>query len=370
MLKKSLFFVVFLSFLCYSRNIQALTTSAQSVVLMELESGRVLYEKNAHEERLIASITKLLTALVAVEQRENLEENVTITAESCGVEGSSLYLTTETEITLEGLLYGLLLHSGNDAAHAIALHCSGSVEDFVALMNEKAESLGMLHSSFANPHGLNAENHYSSAYDMALVAQSCLNNDTVANIVATEKITLCGRTFVNKNKLLSTYDGCIGMKTGYTERAGRTLVSATQKDGMTLICVTLNDPNDWVDHSNLFDYGFSTYSLMTFTPDSAPSTHIPLENTLLPFAKVGLDSSFSYPLKQDEILLPKLNMAPDTLSSSASQGDMAEGTISWELNGTPVATSPLVYEYTYENLVCEPKGFWEKITEFFSFDLN
>lgn len=355
--------LLILSLFCFSSQTHALSTSAQSAVLMELESGRVLYEKNANDQRLIASITKLLTALVAVERCDDLQEFVTITEESCGVEGSSLYLTTETEITLEALLYGLLLHSGNDAAHAIALHCSGSVDEFVALMNEKATSLGMVHSSFANPHGLNAEGHYSSAYDMALVAQACLHNQTVSTIAATEKITLCGRTFVNKNKLLSTYEGCIGMKTGYTEKAGRTLVSAAQRDGMTLICVTLNDPNDWVDHSKLFDFGFSTYSLMEFTPHMVSSTQIPLENSILPFAQVEMATPFYYPLAEGECLSPTLIPPESSPVSSPNQGTVAQGFISWELDGISIAMTPLVYAYSYENLVCESESIWEKLQD-------
>ena len=223
---------------------QAVGTSASSAILMEAGSGRVLYEHNADEPRLIASITKLMTALVALESGRSLDDVVTIQAEDTRTEGSALYLKPGEHVKLETLLYGLLLHSGNDAALAIARFCGGSVEGFVAGMNAKAQELGMTNSHFANPNGLNDEGHYSSARDMALLARACLDNEYLAQMVSTRTITLEGRTFTNHNKLLWRYEGCVGMKTGFTEKAGRTLVSAARRDGMTLIAVTLNDPDD------------------------------------------------------------------------------------------------------------------------------
>ena len=222
--------------------------SAASAVLMDGETGRVLCEKDGRTPRLIASTTKLMTALVALEWGCDLEEPVVILPEWTGIEGSSVYLRPGEEITLEALLYGLLLRSGNDAALAIAGHCGGTVEHFVARMNQKARELGMTDSSFANPNGLDAEGHCASAYDMALLARACLENQELAKIAATRSITLGTRTFTNHNKLLWRYEGCVGLKTGYTEHAGRTLVSAARRDGVTLICVTLNAPSDWADH--------------------------------------------------------------------------------------------------------------------------
>ena len=255
------------SLLCQVPTAQAVGTSASSAILMEAESGRVLYEQNAHEERLIASITKLMTALVALESGHDLEETVTVGEACTRAEGSSLYLRPGEEISLKGLLYGVMLRSGNDAALAVAEHCGGSVEEFVGRMNEKAAQLGMVNSHFANPNGLNAEGHYSSAYDMALLARACLENEALAEIAATKSATVDGRVLTNHNKLLWQYEGCIGLKTGYTEKAGRTLVSAARRGGMTLIAVTLNDPDDWRDHTALLDYGFSTYAAVTLTEE-------------------------------------------------------------------------------------------------------
>lgn len=199
------------------------SVSAASAILVDAESGRVLYEKDAHTRRLIASTTKLMTALVAAESCIDLGENVTVEYADTRTEGSSLYLQVGEQITVEALLYGLLLHSGNDAALALARYCGGDVETFVEQMNQKARELGMADSHFENPNGLNADGHYSTAADMARLGIACMENETVAKIVATRSIALGNRTFVNHNKLLSQYEGCVGMKTGYTQLAGRTL---------------------------------------------------------------------------------------------------------------------------------------------------
>lgn len=344
--------------------VNAVSTSAKSAILMEAESGRVLYEENAHEERLIASITKLLTALVAVESEIPLQDFVEITAEVCKVEGSSLYLTEGEEITFEALLYGMLLHSGNDAATAIALHCGGTVEGFVELMNKKAVDLGLSHSSFENPHGLNGDNHYSSAYDMAVIAQACLENEVVAKMVATQQISLSGRTFTNKNKLLSTYEGCIGMKTGYTELAGRTLVSAATRDGMTLICVTLDDGNDWIDHSSLFDYGFSTYEMVEYTVEEGPTADIFVENSLIPFVSVGMVENFRYPVKEGEEISSSIMVSESSATAPVKEGQAVEGSVVWRLNGEEIGQSSVVYLENRENLVQVSESGWDKFTKF------
>ena len=206
---------------------RAVSTSASSAILIDGESGRVLYEQNAHEERYIASITKLMTALVAMESGHDLDEVVTIKKEYTGAEGSSMYLREGEKLTLEALMYGLLLASGNDAALAVAGYCAGTVEEFVSLMNRKAVLLGMENTRFLNPSGLTQEGHMSTAADMAKLAAACMKNENIAAMVATRTITIGGRTFTNHNKLLWRYEGCIGMKTGYTERSGRTLISAS-----------------------------------------------------------------------------------------------------------------------------------------------
>lgn len=203
---------------------------------------------------LIASVTKLMTALVVLEQGE-VDETVTVTAAHMA-EGSSMYLRVGEKLTLEELLYGLLLCSGNDAALALT-ECAGGVEPFVALMNEKAAALGMKNTHFANPNGLDDEEHYSTAYDMALLACAAANEPTLRRIASTRTAAIGGRTLTNHNKLLSRMDGCIGLKTGYTKAAGRTLVSCAEREGHRLVAVTLRDGNDWNDHEMLYDRGFA-----------------------------------------------------------------------------------------------------------------
>ena len=263
----------------------AVGTGASAAILMEAETGRVLYEQNIHQRQLIASTTKLMTALVALESGCDLRESVKVKDDWVGIEGSSIYLREGEEITLEALLYGLLLRSGNDAAVAVAGICGGA-EAFVAAMNQKAAELGMADSHFENPSGLDGETHYSTAYDMALLARACLQNETLAKIAATKSVTLGTRTFTNHNKLLWRYEGCVGLKTGYTEHAGRTLVSAAQRNGMTLICVTLNDPNDWADHAALLDYGFANFGMTTVVEAGETVCTLPTEGSLEPVTSV------------------------------------------------------------------------------------
>lgn len=233
----------------------AVSTSAAAAVLMDARSGEILYEYNAHAPRLIASTTKILTALTAI-QHYDLGETVTVPREATLIEGSSMYLKAGEELTVEELLCGLLLASGNDAAEVLALHC-GSRERFVRWMNELAEEIGMSESSFENPSGLDGEAHLASALDMAKLAACAMEDPTFARIVSTWEMRVGERTLTNHNKLLRQVEGCIGLKTGYTKAAGRTLVSAAERDGVRLVAVTLHDGNDWADHAALYEYGFS-----------------------------------------------------------------------------------------------------------------
>lgn len=232
------------------------TVSAESYVLMDADSGRVLLGQNEMQEKSIASTTKIMTALVAIENSQ-LSDKVTVKKAHLK-EGSSMYLAEGEVVTMEALLYGLLLPSGNDAAECIADHCGGR-KVFVEKMNEKAEALGMTHSSFKNPSGLDEDGHYSCALDMARLAAYAMQNPTFARICATVTATVGERVMGNHNKLLGTVEGCIGLKNGFTDDAGRTLVTCCERDGLRLIAVTLHDSYDKVDHPALYDYGFSTY---------------------------------------------------------------------------------------------------------------
>jgi serine-type D-Ala-D-Ala carboxypeptidase (penicillin-binding protein 5/6) len=239
--------------------------AAKGAILMEQESGRVLFEKNAHTPMRIASITKIMTATLAVESGK-MNETVTISKKASLTEGSSLYLEPGDKIKLEDLVYGLMLRSGNDAAVAIAEHVGGSLENFVKMMNKKAKAIGMTHTVFANPHGLDDhENHYSTAYDMALLTKYAMKNEQYRKISGTKEyqcksLNRSVGTWFNKNKLLTIlYPYSTGGKTGYTIRAKRTLVSTAEKNQLKLIAVTINDRQDWKDHMALFNSAFQTY---------------------------------------------------------------------------------------------------------------
>lgn len=231
--------------------------SAECAVLAG-ENGELLLEKNADVRHLIASTTKLMTALVALEHSE-LTDEVEIPAACCGIEGSSMYLQAGEKYSVKELLTGLLLASGNDAAEALALHCGGEEARFVFWMNEKAAVLGMESSHFANPHGLDAPEHYGTAADLAKLMAACLREPALLAILKQDHATIREQYYVNHNKLLGSCPGCLGGKTGYTQAAGRCLVSACERDGTRLICVTLNAPQDWKDHKSLYDWGYAHY---------------------------------------------------------------------------------------------------------------
>ena len=232
---------------------EALEVSATAAVLMDADMGQVLYEKNGDRQMLIASTTKIMTALVVLEHAAP-DDVITVTPDHMA-EGSSMYLKAGETVRVEELLYGLLLCSGNDAALALT-ECAGGLTPFVALMNEKAAALGMAHTSFANPNGLDADGHYSTARDMAVLAAAAVENPTFRRICSSRSVTIGQRTMENHNRLLRQVEGCVGLKTGYTQAAGRTLVSCTEQDGCRLVAVTLQDGNDWADHAALYDYGY------------------------------------------------------------------------------------------------------------------
>ena len=233
--------------------------SAKSAVLLDAASGRVIFEKNADTSMLIASTTKIMTALTAIELCD-MDCEVLIGPEAAGVEGSSMYLQAGQTRTCSELLHGLMLMSGNDAAVALAIHCGGSVEGFVEQMNKKAQSLGLSDTYFENPHGLDGENHRSTAKDMARLTAAAMSNEKFAAIVS-KRVARVGEISVrNHNRLLWMIEGCDGVKTGFTKKAGRCLVSSTSRDGCRIIAVTLDAPSDWSDHQKLVAYGFSEYS--------------------------------------------------------------------------------------------------------------
>ena len=234
---------------------EAVQISATAAAVMDGETGQLLYEKSADRQMSIASTTKIMTALVVLEHCR-LQDTVTVKPEHMA-EGSSMYLKPGETVTVEALLYGLLLCSGNDAALVLADHCAGSVERFVTWMNDRARLLGMEDTSFANPNGLDAPDHYSTARDMAVLAACAAREPTLLRICSTVQASVGARTMQNHNRLLRALPGCIGMKTGYTSSAGRTLVTCVRRESRLLVAVTLQDGNDWADHTALYDECFS-----------------------------------------------------------------------------------------------------------------
>ena len=230
--------------------------SAKSAALLDGTTGECLCEKNGDQRALIASTTKIMTGLLVCEAGD-LDRTVTVPETAAGTEGSSMYLNSGETLTRRELLYGMMLHSGNDAALTLAISVSGSEAAFVRQMNRRACALNLTQTHFANPHGLDSGENYSTALDLVRLAQAALQNEQFRAVVSTKTITCAGRTLTNHNKLLWRYDGCIGVKTGYTRHAGRILVSAAERGGRMLIAVTISDPDDWRDHVSLLDYGFA-----------------------------------------------------------------------------------------------------------------
>lgn len=259
---KKAIFGIFLIFLLSFGAGAVPSVSARSAILIEANTGQVLFEKNADEELPMASVTKMMTALLVLERVPDLSELVTVSESAVRTEGSALYLKPGEQLSVSDLLYGLMLESGNDAANLLAEYVAGDNESFAALMTERARALGATHTVFQNPSGLPADGHYSTARDLALIAKAALQNETFRQIVSTERATIEAtdqygvRYLKNHNKLLNLYDGAIGVKTGFTKKAGRCLVSAAERNGIRLIAVTLNAGDDWNDHIKLFDFGF------------------------------------------------------------------------------------------------------------------
>lgn len=319
----------------------AVSSSAGAAILYEPTSGRVLYEKNAHSKRPMASTTKLMTALLAVELLSP-DAVLTASANALAVEGSSMGLHAGDTITRDDLLCGLLLSSGNDAANVLALSMAESFGDFAVMMNDRAARIGMTNSHFVTPSGLDADGHGASAYDMALLATQVLQCEELAAICAakTATITVGDRrlTLQNHNKLLSQYDGCIGMKTGYTSLAGRCLVSAATRNGVTLIAVTLDCSNDWEEHKTMLDEGFSLVESVDLIPPSLPlltvfgAAESTVSLTALP-TTVSVMSGDTEAI-QTRLLLPPYVWAP------IDQGETV-GCVQYRLRGAVIAEVPV-----------------------------
>lgn len=317
--------------------------SAQSAILMDAATGRVLWEKCAGQQALIASTTKIMTGLLIVEHCD-LEAQVEIPKQAVGTEGSSLYLKEGEILSVRTLLYGLMLHSGNDAAVALAVFCAGSQEAFVALMNQKARQLGLRHTNFANPHGLDDEGNYSTAQDLAVLAAYAMENQVFHDVVSTKTASMEGRSLTNHNKLLWQYDGAVGVKTGYTRSAGRLLVSCAERQGRRLIAVTINDPNDWADHKRLLDFGFDAYCQRTLLEAGSVVGQVSVISGAEEMAEVVAGQPLSLPLAENEQPTYALDL-PLFVFAPVLAGEQA-GVLRVLVNGAEIASLPLYWRYS------------------------
>lgn len=282
-------------------NIKAIETSATSAILIDTDTNRILYSKDIHNQRSVASISKIMTAILAIESGK-LDEIVQIGDEITDAYGSGIYIKQNEHMKLEDLVYGLMLRSGNDAALSIAKYVGGNVDNFVTMMNDKAKQLGMKNTIFNNPSGLDEKKgNFSTAYDMSLLISYAIKNDNFKKIVGTKKHTLETDmnvySWTNKNKLLFSYKYTTGGKTGFTQIARRTLVTTASKDDLNLAVVTLNDGNDFQDHKNLFEFGFNTYTKYKILTKG--NINIPDDNNFLN-KEVYIENNFEYPLTQEE----------------------------------------------------------------------
>ncbi|MGE4485077.1 MAG: D-alanyl-D-alanine carboxypeptidase family protein [Oscillospiraceae bacterium] len=337
-------------------------TSAEAVVLIEAKTGKVLFEKNADEHMLIASTTKIMTALVVLENCD-VDEELQILPEYTAVEGSSMYLKAGETLTVRDLLYGLLLASGNDAAVALACHTAGSVSKFAAMMNKKAAELGLKNTSFKNPNGLDEEGHYSSASDMGVIMSAAMENEEFAEIAGTKTAVVGERTFTNHNKLLWDCPDVVAGKTGYTKSAGRTLVSCAERDGMRLICVTLSDPCDWADHAALYEWGFSTSKLESTADSEEDYAIIPVISGTAASVAVRPAKTLTFTLKSGETFSSRAYL-PRFVYADVLCGERA-GYVVYSINGENIAVVDLLYTDTVQRDESLKLTLFERITRLF-----
>ncbi len=353
--------VVFSFFTIYVYSSNKPATSAKAAALYEPETKTFLYKKNENEHLAMASTTKIMTALIALEVLDN-DELIEVDERSVGIEGSSIYLEANEIISAEDLVYALILQSANDAAAAIAYRIAGSIEDFAAIMNERALSMGLNDTNFENPHGLDGKNHYTTAHDLAIISANALENPLFRKISSTYKknieSSLKSRLVVNHNKMLKLYDSCIGVKTGYTKKSGRSLVSAAEKDGLTLIAVTINAPDDWNDHTKLLDYGYSELEKTALAQTGEFSYKIPVLCGENDFVNISNKDSFSYIHRTDGAKLEYYVKLSRYVAAPINNGDIL-GSVIFTKNGTKIGEIPLYANETINKK--EKKGLFSAL---------
>ncbi|MCH5190851.1 MAG: D-alanyl-D-alanine carboxypeptidase [Oscillospiraceae bacterium] len=351
--------------------------SAKAAVVMCADTGEIVYSKNMYMQLSMASTTKIMTSVLALEYGAT-DSYITVTDEMVRVEGTSMGLLGGDRVSLKSLVKGMLIQSGNDAANAVAVIVGGSIPEFVAMMNEKAQMLGMDSTSFETPSGLDGDNHYSTARDMAVLAAYAIKNPEFRSICSLKQAVVYygnppyRRVMTNHNKLLSMYDGVFGIKTGFTKKSGRCLVTAAEKDGKTLIAVTLSAPDDWNDHVKLYDYAFECVKSVTLTEDledirlkvvggTSGSISVSIQE---PLNITVASEDYSY---YDRVLLKQFEYAP------VYEGDIV-GTLEFYnsddeiIGSTPICAGETMLEAVTdetENMTESKKTFLDKIKELF-----
>lgn len=337
---------------------EARAVCAEKALSLDAVSGRVLFDKNADSRSLIASTTKIMTALIVCEQC-NVLDRMRIPKEAVGIEGSSMYLREGEVLTIQELLFGLMLSSGNDAAVALAIYCGGTVEGFVELMNDKARLLGLRNTHFENPNGLDSPGHYSTARDLAVLAAYAMENPVFYKTVSAKTVTAGQRYLRNHNKLLWMVEGADGVKTGFTRAAGRALVSSATRDGRRIIAVTLNDPNDWQEHQALLEEGFARFHVQRVVTAGDRIGELEVAGGDGGRVEILAAEHFVYALAPEEnpqVALP----GPGFVYAPVAEG--ADAGFAYVLiQGKAVGKFPVVYGRTVELEREEPESLWEKL---------
>ncbi len=342
--------------LVFPCNVSAI--SAEHAILFDGETGRTLYEKDADSKSLIASTTKIMTALIICEQC-NVLDRMKIPKEAVGIEGSSMYLQEGEVLTIQDLLYGLMLRSGNDAAVALAIYCGGTVEGFAELMNDKAHMLGLKNTHFENPNGLDSPEHYSTARDLAKLTAYAMKNPIFAKTVSTKSVTIGARVLTNHNKLLWHVEGANGVKTGFTKAAGRILVSGAKRQGRQLIAVTINAPSDWSDHKQLLEKGFSDFKLKEIIKKEQCVGLAEVAGGDAPLVELIAAEGFTFPLADGEKVEIVVRGTGFVYAPVAGGQDAGFAHIC--IDGVSVAKVPIIYGKTVEQQRQSEPSVWDRL---------
>lgn len=363
-MKKINWIILWILFFSFPRLVsgEELNLSGKSYILIDESSGRVLYENNAHMKMPMASTTKIMTALVAIENSQK-DDIICIDEDAVGIEGSSIYLKKGEKMTLEDILYGLMLRSGNDSAVAIGINVGGDIDNFVKMMNSKSKSIGALNTHFVNTNGLHDHMHYSTSYDLALITRDAFKHELFENIVGTKLYTSTreeNNVYLNKNKTLWEYQGGDGVKTGYTTNSGRCLVSSAKRKNMRLIAVVLNGSDWFNDNYKLLNYGFENFKPYIIYDNGQYIKSLYIDNGKKKRLNLVTEDELIYPLREDEIdnILISTEIK-DNIKLPINKGDKL-GYIYTYLNGRLIQSTNLIASETVAKLnIIE--GLWHKI---------